>query len=161
VPGKHSALEFARRHRLRKHVALQQVEAEIADHEKIRLRFDALGHRLGARLARNRGDLCTTCLLDPVVGASSNEFSADFHLDDRQIAAPGKAGAVRVDIVHGHPDIALRELRANVSHEFVIVDQVNAINRNQETVASAFFRKVLDHPVNKLHILQRKQWQGD
>ena len=41
ISGEHRALEFARRHRLGEHLTLQQVEAELADSEKVRLRLHA------------------------------------------------------------------------------------------------------------------------
>ena len=98
-------------------------------------------------------------MLDPIVGATTNEFATDLHLNDGQITATGERGAFRIDVINGHADIAQGELGADASHQSVIADQIDAIERNQKAIAPRLLRKTLYHPVNEFQILKRKQRQ--
>lgn len=100
-------------------------------------------------------------LLDPVIGAAANEPAIDLHFHNRQISTGGKCGAFRIDVTYSYSDIALCKLGADALDECVIIDQIDTIDSDQEAVLPCFLRKPLQHPVNELHVLERKQRQGD
>src|SRR5215475_9020541 len=123
--------------------------------------FHAVGDRFGADVARDRNDVRAMSLLDPVIGTATDESAVGLHFDDRQIATGGERRTFCVDVADGDPDIALCELRADATYEGVIVDQVDAVDRDQESVLPGFLGRAFHHPVNELHVLQRNQRQGN
>lgn len=140
---------------------LQQVEAEIANDEKVRLSFHAFGIGFRAGIARNGHDLRAVRLLDPVVGTAADIFAVDLHFDDRQFAPPGERGPLRIDAVDRNSNISRRQLGGNMSNQNEFVDQIDAINCDQETILPNLVGKMRHQPVDKLHILQRLQRQAD
>src|SRR5262245_66394767 len=94
--------------------------------------FHAVGDRFGADVARDRNDVRAMSLLDPVIGTATDESAVGLHFDDRQIATGGERRTFCVDVADGDPDIALCELRADATYEGVIVDQVDAVDLDQD-----------------------------
>src|SRR5262249_30537054 len=123
--------------------------------------FHAVGDRFGAGVAHERNDVRAMSLLDTVIGTATDEPTLDLHFDDRQIATGGERRTFCVDVADGDPDIALCELRADATHPGVIVDQVDAVDSDQESVLPGFLGKAFHHPVNEPHVLQRNQRRGN
>ncbi len=100
-------------------------------------------------------------LLDPVVGTAADIFAVDLHFDDRQFAPPGERRPLRIDAVDRNSDISRRQLGGNMPDQNELVDQIDAINRDQEAILPNLVGKMRHQPVDKLHILQRLQRQAD
>ena len=88
-------------------------------------------------------------------------FAVDLHFDDRQFAPPGERGALRIDAVDRNSDISRRQLGGNMPNQNEFVDQIDAIDRDQEAILPNLVGKMRHQPVDKLHILQRLQRQAD
>lgn len=157
----HSAFEFMRCHRLGKQVALQQVEAQIADGKEIGLRLYALGNRSRPGIARDCDDLRAMSLLDAVVGAAVNELAGYFHLDNREFSPSGECRTQRVHIVDRYANVTRSELGGDPLNQRQLIDEVDAIDPDQKAILPHFVRKVFHHAVNEVHVLQREQRQTD
>ena len=78
--------EFACWHGFREQKALGQIEAHLAHSKKIRNGFHAFGYRACTAVICKLEYSVAHGLFQPVVGATGDEFSIDFELDERKVA---------------------------------------------------------------------------